>query len=42
RLFREQLAYHVDISYDEEIEWMPGFEVPKDTILEKLIDISLS
>jgi len=42
RLFREQLAYHVDISYDEEIEWMPGFEVPKDTILEKLIDISIS
>lgn len=42
RLFREQLAYHKDISYREEIEWMPGFEVPKDTILKKLIDISIS
>jgi len=40
RLFREQLAYHKDISYREEIEWMPGFETPKEVILEKLIDIS--
>lgn len=40
RLFREQLAYHKDISYKEEIEWMPGFETNKDTILASLIDIS--
>lgn len=40
RLFREQLAYHKDISYKEEIEWMPGFETDKDTILSGLIDIS--
>lgn len=42
RLFREQLAYHKDISYHEEIEWMPGFETDKDTILSGLIDISTS
>lgn len=42
RLFREQLAYHKDISYREEIEWMPGFEIDKDTILSGLIDISTS
>lgn len=42
RLFREQLAYHKDINYREEIEWMPGFETPKEKILENLIDISIS
>jgi len=40
RLFREQLAYHKDISYREEIEWMSGFETSKEVILTKLIDIS--
>ena len=40
RLFREQLAYHKDISYREEIEWMPGFETPKEKILSSLIDIA--
>jgi len=40
RLFREQLAYHKDISYKEEIEWMPGFEVGKDEILATLLDIA--
>lgn len=42
RLFREQLAYHKDISYSEEIEWMPGFEVPKEQILASLLEISIS
>lgn len=42
RLFREQLAYHRDINYQEEIEWMPGFEVDKDKILSTLIDVSIS
>ena len=40
QLFRAQLAYHTDIDFREEIEWMPGFETPKDVILAKLIDIS--
>lgn len=40
RLFREQLAYHKDINYKESIEWMPGFETPKDTILSALLDIA--
>lgn len=38
RLFREQLAYHADISYREEVEWMPGVEVPREEILAKLIE----
>lgn len=42
QLFRAQLAYHKDIDFREEIEWMPGFETGKDTILAKLIDISTS
>jgi hypothetical protein len=42
QLFRAQLAYHKDIDFREEIEWMPGFETDKDTILSGLIDISTS
>jgi hypothetical protein len=42
QLFRAQLAYHKDIDFREPVEWMPGFEVPKEKILEKLIDVSIS
>lgn len=42
QLFKAQLAYHRDIDFREEIEWMPGFETDKDTILSGLIDISTS
>lgn len=40
QLFRAQLAYHKDIDFREEIEWMPGFETPKEKILTSLIDIA--
>lgn len=40
RLFREQLCYHQDISFREEIDWMPGFETSQETILASLIDIA--
>jgi hypothetical protein len=42
KLFREQLAYHKDISYSDEAIMMPGFEVSKEQVLQSLIDISLS
>jgi hypothetical protein len=41
KLFREQLAYHNDISYSDEAILMPGFEVSKEQVLQSLIDISL-
>jgi hypothetical protein len=40
QLFRAQLAYHKDIDFREEIEWMPGFEISKEKILASLIDIA--
>lgn len=40
QLFRAQLAYHQDIDFRESIEWMPGFETSKDTILSALLDIA--
>jgi hypothetical protein len=42
KLFREQLAYHEDINYSEAIQFMPGKEVPKKTILSSLLSISMS
>jgi hypothetical protein len=42
QLFRAQLAYHQDINYQEEIEWMPGFATTKEDILASLIEASLS
>lgn len=40
QLFKAQLAYHKDIDFREEIEWMPGFEVSKELILSTLIDVA--
>jgi hypothetical protein len=42
KLFREQLAYHRDINYSEAVLYMPGKEVPQDTILSSLLSISTS
>lgn len=42
KLFREQLAYHQDISYQDEAIMMPGFEVEREMVLKTLIDVSLS
>jgi len=42
KLFRQQLAYHKDINYTEEVVFMPGKEVPRETILSSLLSISTS
>lgn len=41
KLFRAQLAYHVDINYTEEICFLPGFEVNPEEVRQFLIDTSL-
>jgi hypothetical protein len=41
RIFRNQLAYFDDINYAEQVEYLPGFEVPDEIIKQKLIDFSL-
>lgn len=41
KLFRIQLAYFDDINYTEQVEFMPGFEVPDETIKKALIEYSL-
>lgn len=42
RIFREALAFFDDVSYEEEIEFIPGFEVDDETIKRSLIDHSIS
>ena len=41
KLFLAQLAYHKDIDYNEQPEYMPGYEVDEQIIKDFLIDISL-
>ncbi len=41
-LLRGQLAYHKDIDYREEVEFMPGFEVSKERVLAELLEASIS
>jgi len=41
KLFRSQLAYHKDINYSEEIDYMPGHEVESETVKAYLIDKAL-
>ncbi len=41
RIFRNQLAYFEDINYAEQVEFMPGFEVPDEVIKKKLTEFSL-
>ena len=41
KLFREQLAFHKDIDYTEEVEFMPGFEVHETDVKTFLIDRAL-
>jgi hypothetical protein len=41
KLFRTQLAYFDDINYDEEVEFMPGFEISDELIKKELIEFSL-
>lgn len=42
KLFRGQLDFQQDINYIEPVEWMPGFEIPKEEILLTLSQISIS
>ena len=41
KLFRIQLAYFEDINYAEQVEFMPGFEVPDEIVKKKLTEFSL-
>ena len=41
-LFKKQLSYFDDISYTEQVEYMPGFEVPDDDIKAFLIEAALT
>ncbi len=41
KLFRTQLAYFDDISYEEKVEFLPGFEVSEKEVKKKLIEHSL-
>jgi len=41
RLFREQLSFHKDIDYSEEVDYMPGFAVEAETVKAFLIDKAL-
>jgi len=42
KIFRTQLAYLDDVSYEEEVIYMPGFAVSDKIIKTKLIEFSLS
>jgi len=41
KLFRGQLAFHKDIDYSEEVEYLPGFEVDEKEVKNFLIDQAL-
>jgi len=41
KLFRGQLAFHKDINYTEQIEYLPGFAVDEKEVKEFLIDRAL-
>ncbi len=41
KLFRSQLAYFEGINYEEQVEFMPGFKVPDETIKKALVEFSL-
>ncbi|KKU26077.1 MAG: hypothetical protein UX39_C0013G0024 [Candidatus Magasanikbacteria bacterium GW2011_GWA2_46_17] len=41
KLFRLQLSYFDDVSYEEEVKFLPGFEVSDKTIKKELIEFSL-
>ena len=41
KLFRVQLSYFNDINYDEQVEFLPGFETSEETIKNALVDWSM-
>ncbi len=42
RIFREALAFFDDVNFEEEIEFIPGFEVDNETIKKSLVNYSVS
>jgi hypothetical protein len=42
KLFRGQLGYFVGINYSEQVELMPGFEIPEEEVKAFLIEASLT
>ncbi|MEK7163854.1 MAG: nucleotidyl transferase AbiEii/AbiGii toxin family protein [Patescibacteria group bacterium] len=40
RIFREQLSYFDDINYNEQPDYLPGFEVPNEEIKRVLADVA--
>ena len=41
KLFRIQLSYFDDINYDEQVEFLPGFEISEDAIKKALVNWSI-
>ena len=41
-LFKKQLSFFDDINYTEQVDYMPGFEVPDDEVKAFLIDAALT
>jgi hypothetical protein len=41
-LFRKQLSYFGDINYSEQVDYMPGFEVPEAEIKAFLVEAALA
>jgi hypothetical protein len=41
KLFREQMAFHEDIDYNEPVEYLPGFNVAENDLKDFLINKSL-
>lgn len=42
KLFRSQLAYFEGIDYAEQVEFMPGFDIPKEAIKRQLTEFALA
>ena len=41
RIFREHLSYFEDVSYEEQVDFLPGFEVDDEKIKKELIEFSI-
>jgi len=41
KMFRQQLAFHKDIDYSEEVEFLPNYFVDKQKVKDFLIEKSL-
>jgi hypothetical protein len=41
KLFRQQLAFHKDIDYSEDVKFLPEFEIQPEEIKQILIDVSI-